>query len=32
MGICTGTKAAFLDEVGLVYLPLDDIDQAWIIT
>ena len=30
MGVCTGTKAAFLDEVGLVYLPLDDIDQAWI--
>ena len=30
MGVCTGTKAAFLDKVGVLYLPLDDIDQAWI--
>lgn len=30
MGISTGTKAAFLDEVGVIHLPLDEIDQAWI--
>lgn len=30
MGVCTGTKAAFLDKEGVIYLPLDDIDQAWI--
>lgn len=30
MGICTGTKAAFLDKVGVIYLPLDDIDAAWV--
>lgn len=30
MGVCTGTKAAFLDKVGVIYLPLDDIDQAWV--
>jgi hypothetical protein len=30
MGICTGSKVAFLDKVGVIYLPIDDIDQAWI--
>lgn len=30
MGICTGTKAAFLDKVGVIYLPLDQIDAAWV--
>lgn len=30
MGICTGAKAAFLSEKGLVYLPLDYIHQSWI--
>ena len=32
MGICAGTKCAFLDKVGVIYLPLDDIDGAWIKT
>ena len=30
MGVCVGTKAAFLDKVGVIYLPLDDIDGAWV--
>lgn len=30
MGICTGSKAVFLDKVGLVYLPLDDVEKAWV--
>lgn len=30
MGVCTGTKAAFLDEVGVIYLPLYDIDASWV--
>jgi hypothetical protein len=30
MGICTGSKVAFLDKVGVVHLPIDDIDRAWI--
>lgn len=30
MGVCTGSKAAFLDKVGMIYLPLDDIDAAWV--
>lgn len=30
MGVCTGTKAAFLDKTGVIYLPLDDIDAAWV--
>lgn len=29
LGICTGTKAAFLSRAGVVYSPLDDIDKAW---
>lgn len=32
MGVCTGSKAVFLDKVGLTYLPLDDIDKAWVRT
>ena len=29
LGICVGTKAAFLSRGGVVYSPLDDIDKAW---
>ena len=29
-GVCVGTKAAFLDTVGMIYLPLDDIDASWV--
>ena len=29
LGICVGTKAAFLSRAGVVYSPLDDIDKAW---
>jgi len=32
MGVCSGTKAAFLDKAGVIYLPLDDIDSAWVTT
>ena len=30
MGICTGTKAVFLSKKGVLYLPLDAVEQAWI--
>ena len=30
LGICLGTKAAFLSRGGVVYYPLDDIDKAWV--
>ena len=30
LGICTGTKAVFLDKVGVIYLPLTDIDAGWV--
>ena len=30
MGICTGSKVAFLDKEGVIYLPLDDINGAWV--
>jgi hypothetical protein len=30
MGICTGSKAVFLSKEGVLYLPLDAIEQAWI--
>ena len=30
MGICAGSKCAFLDKVGVIYLPMDDIDSAWV--
>ena len=30
MGICTGTKAVFLSKDGVLYLPLDAIETAWI--
>jgi hypothetical protein len=30
MGICTGTKAVFLSNKGMLYLPLDYIHQAWV--
>jgi hypothetical protein len=29
LGICVGTKAAFLSRAGVVYLTLDEIDKAW---
>jgi len=29
LGICVGTKAAFLSRAGVVYSPLDEIDKAW---
>lgn len=29
LGICVGTKAAFLSRAGVVYSPLSDIDKAW---
>lgn len=30
MGICTGTKGVFLSKHGVLYLPLDAIETAWI--
>lgn len=30
LGICVGTKAAFLSRQGVVYSPLDHIDKAWV--
>ena len=30
MGVCTGSKCAFLDKVGVIYLPMDDIESAWV--
>ena len=30
LGICVGTKAAFLSRSGVIYLPLDEIDKAWV--
>lgn len=30
MGICTGTRGVFLSKEGVIYLPLDLIDNAWI--
>lgn len=30
MGICTGTKAVFLNKEGLIFLPLDAIYQSWV--
>jgi hypothetical protein len=29
MGICTGTRAAFLDKDGIIFLSINDIDRAW---
>lgn len=29
LGICVGTKAAFLSRSGVVYSALDEIDKAW---
>lgn len=29
LGICVGTKAAFLSRRGVIYSPLDDIAKAW---
>lgn len=29
-GICTGSKGVFLSKEGVLYLPLDAIEQAWI--
>lgn len=30
MGISTGNKAVFLQEEGLLYLPFDNVEQAWV--
>lgn len=30
LGICMGIKAAFLSRNGVIYLPLDDIEKAWV--
>lgn len=30
MGICTGTKSVFLSKEGVIHLPLDAVEQAWI--
>ncbi len=30
LGICVGIKAAFLSRSGLMYLPLEEIDRAWV--
>lgn len=30
LGISVGMKAAFLSRSGLVYLPLDEVDKAWV--
>lgn len=29
-GICVGTHGAFISETGVVYLPLNDTDKAWV--
>ena len=31
LGICVGTKAAFLSRDGVIYLPLDDVDRSWVL-
>jgi hypothetical protein len=30
LGICVGTKAAFLSRGGVIYVSLDDIDKSWV--
>ena len=30
MGVCVGTKAAFLDKAGVIYMSIDDINGAWV--
>ena len=30
LGISVGTKAAFLSDKGVIYLPLDDVDKSWV--
>ena len=30
LGICVGIKNAFLSRGGVIYLPMDDIEKAWI--
>ena len=30
LGICVGTKAAFLSQRGVVYFPLEDVTKAWV--
>lgn len=32
MGICAGTKGVFLSKSGVLYLPLDAIETAWVKT
>jgi hypothetical protein len=31
LGVCVGTKAAFLSRSGVIYLPLDDVDRSWVL-
>jgi hypothetical protein len=30
LGVCIGTKAAFLSQRGVIYFPLDDVTKAWV--
>jgi hypothetical protein len=30
LGICVGTRAAFLDKAGVVYLPIDETRERWV--
>lgn len=30
LGICVGTKAAFVSRAGVVYYPLEEITKAWV--
>jgi hypothetical protein len=30
LGICVGTKCAFLSDRGVIYLPVTDISKAWV--
>ena len=30
LGICNGIKCAFLSHNGVLYLPVDDVDKAWV--
>lgn len=30
LGICVGTRAAFLDKAGVIYLPIDETRDRWV--
>lgn len=30
MGICTGTRGAFVGDFGVVFMPLTDIESGWV--